>query len=136
TLHRSHPTDVARTEHLTFIASRRQEDAGVTNNWMSPEDARQRVGPLFDGAMRGRTMYVVPYVMGPLGSPFGRVGIEVTDSPYVAANMRLMTRMGEPARRQRGASESFVPGLPSTGDLPPELRYIVHVTQERLIGDV
>src|SRR3989454_4888273 len=136
TLHRSHPSDVARTEHLTFIASRNKRDAGPTNNWMAPSEARARVGPLFDGVMKGRTMYAVPYVMGPLGSPFSRIGIEVTDSPYVAANMRLMTRMGEPARRQLGASESFVPGLHSTGDLSPERRYIVHFPEERLIWSV
>ena len=136
TLHRSHPSDVARTEHLTFIASRDKRDAGPTNNWMAPSEARARVGPLFDGVMKGRTMYVVPYVMGPLGSPFSRVGIEVTDSPYVAASMRLMTRMGGPARRQLGASESFVPGLHSTGDLSPERRYIVHFPEDRLIWSV
>src|SRR2546427_756843 len=136
TLHRSHPSDVARTEHLTFIASRDKRDAGPTNNWMAPSEARGRVGPLFDGVMKGRTMYVVPYVMGPLGSPFSRVGIEVTDSPYVAASMRLMTRMGEAALRQLGASESFVPGLHSTGDLSPERRYIVHFPEERLIWSV
>jgi phosphoenolpyruvate carboxykinase (GTP) len=136
TLHRSHPSDVARTEHLTFIASCDKGDAGPTNNWMSPSDARAKVGPLFDGVMKGRTMYVIPYVMGPLGSPFSRVGIEVTDSPYVAANMRLMTRMGEPARRQLGTNDSFVPGLHSTGDLSPERRYIVHFPEERLIWSV
>ena len=96
-LHRSHPSDVARTEHLTFIASRTREGAGPTNNWMSPQEARERVFPLFDGAMRGRTLYVVPYVMGPLGSPFSKVGVEITDSAYVVANMRLMTRMGQAA---------------------------------------
>jgi phosphoenolpyruvate carboxykinase (GTP) len=136
TLHRTHPSDVARTEHLTFIASRDKGDAGPTNNWMSPSDARAKVGPLFDGVMKGRTMYVIPYVMGPLGSPFSRVGMEVTDSPYVAANMRLMTRVGEPARRQLGTNESFVPGLHSTGDLSPERRYIVHFPEERLIWSV
>src|SRR5207247_1291659 len=136
TLHRSHPSDVARTEHLTFIASRDKRDAGPTNNWMAPSEARARVGPLFEGVMKGRTMYVVPYVMGPLGSPFSRVGIEVTDSPYVAANMRLRPRMGGPARRQLGASESFVPGLHSTGDLSPERRYIVHFPEERLTWSV
>ena len=136
TLHRSHPSDVARTEHLTFIASRDKRDAGPTNNWMAPSEARTRVGPLFDGVMKDRTMYVVPYVMGPLGSPFSRVGVEVTDSAYVAANMRLMTRMGKPARRQLGTSESFVPGLHSTGDLSPERRYIVHFPEERLIWSV
>ena len=136
TLHRSHPSDVARTEHLTFIASRDKADAGPTNNWMAPADARARVGPLFEGVMKGRTMYVIPYVMGPLGSPFSRIGVEVTDSAYVAANMRIMTRMGEPARRQLGGSDSFVPGLHSTGDLSPERRYIVHFPEERLIWSV
>jgi phosphoenolpyruvate carboxykinase (GTP) len=136
TLHRSHPSDVARTEHLTFIASRRKEDAGPTNNWMSPDDARARVGPLFEGVMKGRTMYVVPYVMGPPGSPFSKVGIEVTDSPYVVANMRIMTRMGRVATDQLGSSDTFVPGLHSTGDLSPDRRYIVHYPEDRLIWSV
>ncbi len=135
-LHRSHPSDVARTEHLTFIASRTREDAGPTNNWMSPEEARQRVWPLFDGAMKGRTLYVVPYVMGPPGSPFSRVGVEVTDSPYVVANMRVMTRMGRVALDQLGSSEDFVPGLHSLGDLSPERRFIVHFPEERSIWSV
>jgi phosphoenolpyruvate carboxykinase (GTP) len=135
-LHRSHPTDVARTEHLTFIASRRKEDAGPTNNWMSPDDARQRVWPLFDGAMKGRTMYVVPYVMGPLGSPFSRVGIEVTDSPYVVASMRIMTRMGKAALDQLAGSDAFVPGLHSLGDLSPDRRFVVHFPEDRAIWSV
>src|SRR5262245_62109153 len=136
-LHRSHPSDVARTEHLTFIASRRQEDAGPTNNWMSPADARDKVGPLFKGAMKGRTMYVVPYVMGPLKSPFSKVGIEVTDSPYVVANMRIMTRMGQAALDQAAAGGGeFVPGLHSLGDLSPDRRFIVHFPEERLIWSV
>ena len=136
TLHRSHPTDVARTEHLTFICSARPEDAGPTNNWMSPADARARVGPLFEGVMKGRTMYVVPYVMGPPGSPFSKVGIEVTDSPYVVANMRIMTRMGRRALEQLGSGDEFVPGLHSTGDLSPDRRFIVHYPEERLIWSV
>src|SRR5882672_11463330 len=136
TLHRSHPSDVARTEHLTFISSRREEDAGPTNHWMAPDQARAKVGPLFKGAMKGRTMYVVPYVMGPLGSPFSKVGIEVTESPYVVANMRMMTRMGAPALAQLGAGDEFVPGLHSLGDLDPERRFIVHYPEERLIWSV
>jgi phosphoenolpyruvate carboxykinase (GTP) len=136
TLHRSHPTDVARTEHLTFIASRRSEDAGPTNNWMAPDQAKEKVGPLFDGVMQGRTMYVVPYVMGPLGSPFSKVGLEVTDSKYVVANMRIMTRMGQAALDQLGGGEEFVPGLHSTGDLSPDRRFIVHYPEERLIWSV
>jgi phosphoenolpyruvate carboxykinase (GTP) len=135
-LHRSHPSDVARTEHLTFIACRRREDAGPTNNWMSPADARQRVRPLFEGAMKGRTMYVVPYVMGPLGSPFSKAGIEVTDSPYVVVNMRIMTRMGSAALGQLGDSGDFVPGLHSLGDLSPDRRFIVHFPEDRLIWSV
>ena len=136
TLHRSHPSDVARTEHLTFIASRRIEDAGPPNNWMSPDQAKAKVGPLFEGAMKGRTMYVLPYVMSPVGSPFSKVGIEVTDSPYVVANMRIMTRMGSAALAQLAGGEDFVPGLHSLGDLSPDRRFIVHYPEERLIWSV
>ncbi|HLK10990.1 MAG TPA: phosphoenolpyruvate carboxykinase (GTP) [Candidatus Binatia bacterium] len=135
-LHRSDPTDVARTEHLTFICSGRQEDTGPTNNWMASAEARRRVGPLFDGAMRGRTMYVIPYLMGPQGSPFSKVGIEITDSPYVVASMRIMTRMGDPATRQLGESGDFVRGLHSLGDLSPERRFILHFPEEKLIWSV
>jgi phosphoenolpyruvate carboxykinase (GTP) len=135
-LHRSHPSDVARTEHLTFIASRDKLAAGPTNNWMAPAEAREKVGPLFTGAMKGRTMYVIPYVMGPLASPFSRVGIEVTDSPYVVANMRIMTRMGRTALDQLGTSETFVPGLHSLGDLSPDRRFIVHYPEDRLIWSI
>jgi phosphoenolpyruvate carboxykinase (GTP) len=135
-LHRSDPSDVARTEHLTFIASPKKDDAGPTNNWMSPAAARERVGPLFEGVMKGRTMYVLPYVMGPLGSPFSKVGIEVTDSPYVVANMRMMTRMGKPALDQLAGGEDFVPGLHSTGDFSIDRRFIVHFPDERLIWSV
>jgi phosphoenolpyruvate carboxykinase (GTP) len=136
TLHRSHPSDVARTEHLTFICSKSREDAGPTNNWMAPDDGKSRLTPLFDGAMKGRTLYVVPYVMGPLASPFSKVGIEVTDSPYVVANMRIMTRMGKAALDQLGSGRDFVPGLHSIGDLSPERRYILHFPEERLIWSV
>jgi phosphoenolpyruvate carboxykinase (GTP) len=135
-LHRSHPSDVARVEHRTFIATPAQEDVGPTNNWMSPADARAKVWPLYDGVMKGRTMYVVPYVMGPLGSPFSKVGIEITDSAYVAANMRIMTRMGKAAVDQLGSSEDFVPGLHSTGDLDPERRYIMHFPETQTIWSV
>src|SRR5271168_5035843 len=115
-LHRSDPSDVARTEHLTFICARNQGDAGPTNNWMDPDAAKYKVGRLLDGAMRGRTMYVIPYIMGPANSPQSRVGVEVTDSPYVVANMRIMTRMGKIATEKLGSSADFVPGLHSLGD--------------------
>jgi phosphoenolpyruvate carboxykinase (GTP) len=135
-LHRSHPGDVARVEHLTFICSEKKEDAGPTNNWMSPKDAKARVEPLFRGVMKGRTMYVVPYVMGPLGSPFSKVGIEITDSPYVVANMRIMTRMGKAALDQLGSSDDFVPGVHSTGDLSPDRRYIMHFPETKTIWSI
>ena len=135
-LHRSSPNDVARTEHLTFICSPDKEDAGPTNNWMDPEGAKSKVGALLDGAMRGRTMYVVPYIMGPASSPISQVGVEITDSSYVVASMRIMSRMGKIAKDRLGSSSDFVPGLHSIGDLDPLRRYIVHFPQERLIWSV
>ena len=135
-LHRSNPSDVARTEHLTFICSPEKDDVGPTNNWMDPGGAKFKVGRLLDGAMRGRTMYVVPYIMGPAGSPISKVGVEVTDSPYVVASMRIMSRMGKVATDQLGSSADFVPGLHSLGDLDPLRRYIVHFPEERLIWSV
>ena len=135
-LHRSHPSDVARTEHLTFICTESQADAGPTNNWMSPEEARSRVWRLFENSMRGRTMYVVPYLMGPAGSPSSKVGVELTDSPYVVANMRIMTRMGSVALDQLGMSSDFCKGLHSLGDLDPERRFICHFPDRREIWSV
>ncbi|MFN8545049.1 MAG: phosphoenolpyruvate carboxykinase (GTP) [Candidatus Binatia bacterium] len=135
-LHRSDPTDVARTEHLTFICARQQEDAGPTNNWMAPAEAERKVGALFEGAMRGRTMYVIPYLMGPAGSPYSKVGVEITDSPYVVANMRIMTRMGDVATRQLGDRADFVKGLHSLGDLSPERRFICHFPETKTIWSV
>jgi phosphoenolpyruvate carboxykinase (GTP) len=135
-LHRSSPNDVARTEHLTFICTPEKEDAGPTNNWMDPEGAKHKIGALLESAMRGRTMYVVPYIMGPVNSPISKVGVQVTDSPYVVANMRVMSRMGTVAMDRLGASADFVPGLHSLGDLDPMRRYIAHFTEERLIWSV
>jgi phosphoenolpyruvate carboxykinase (GTP) len=135
-LHRSSPNDVARTEHLTFICAPHKEDVGPTNNWMDPEGAKHKVGTLMNGAMRGRTMYVIPYIMGPVESPLSKVGVEVTDSPYVVANMRIMSRMGKVAQQKLGASDDFVAGLHSLGDLDPMRRYIVHFPEEKLIWSV
>jgi phosphoenolpyruvate carboxykinase (GTP) len=135
-LHRSDPSDVARTEHLTFISTQDRDDTGPTNNWMAPGEAREKVGGLFRGAMRGRTMYVIPYLMGPAGSPSSKVGVEITDSPYVVANMRIMTRMGQVALDALGDSTDFVRGLHSLGDLSPDRRYIMHFPEEKLIWSV
>ncbi len=132
-LHRSHPSDVARTEHLTFICSERESDAGPTNNWMAPAEARKKLGALFAGAMTGRTLYVVPYLLGPESSPFSKVGVELTDSPYVVASMRIMTRMGEVALKHLGDSKDFVKGLHSLGDLSPDRRFICHFPETREI---
>jgi phosphoenolpyruvate carboxykinase (GTP) len=135
-LHRSSPNDVARTEHLTFICASDKDDAGPTNNWMDPGAAKYKVGALLDGAMRARTMYVVPYIMGPVNSPLSKTGAEVTDSAYVVANMRIMARMGKVAMERIGASEDFVPGLHSIGDLDPTRRYVAHFPEEKLIWSV
>ncbi|HYE98261.1 MAG TPA: phosphoenolpyruvate carboxykinase (GTP) [Planctomycetota bacterium] len=135
-LHRSHPSDVARSEHLTFICTERAEDAGPTNNWMSPAEAEQRVRPLFEGAMQGRTMYVVPYLLGPAGSPYARAGVEVTDSPYVALSLRIMTRVGGPALERIAATGDFVRGLHSLGDLDPKRRFVCHFPERKTIWSI
>jgi phosphoenolpyruvate carboxykinase (GTP) len=132
-LHRSNPNDVARVEHLTFICTKTKDAAGPTNNWMAPAEAYDKLTKLFDGSMKGRTMYVIPYVMGPIGSPLSKVGIEITDSVYVVLNMRIMTRMGKPALDALGNSNDFNRGLHCTGDVNPERRYICHFPEDNAI---
>ncbi len=131
--HRSNPNDVARVEHLTFICTPTKDEAGPTNNWMAPDEAYAKLRGLYQGSMKGRVMYVVPYVMGPLGSPMSKVGIELTDSVYVALNMRIMTRMGKQALDMLGQSNDFNRGLHCTGDVSAERRYICHFPQDNTI---
>ena len=135
-LHLSDPSDVARVEHLTFVCTKNQEDAGSNNNWMDPDEAHARVDALFSGCMQGRTMYVIPYCMGPIDSPYARLGVEITDSPYVVVNMRLMTRMGQAALERIEREGTFVKGLHSTGDLDPDRRFIMHFPEELTIKSI
>ncbi|GGA25249.1 phosphoenolpyruvate carboxykinase (GTP) [Dyella nitratireducens] len=132
-LHRSHPSDVARVEHLTFVCTEHEEDAGPNNHWMAPADAHAKIDALFEGCMEGRTMYVIPYCMGPIDSPLSRCGVEITDSPYVVVNMRTMTRMGAAALARIEREGHFVKGLHSTGELDPERRFIMHFPEELTI---
>ena len=118
-LHRSNPNDVARTEQLTFICTPSEDMVGPTNNWMEVKAAYAKLRPLFDGCMRGRTMYVVPFVMGPIGSPLAKVGVQITDSLYVAVSMGIMTRMGEVAWRQLGDSDEWTRCLHSSATSIP-----------------
>jgi len=132
-LHRSHPEDVARVEHLTFVCTQQPEDAGPNNHWMAPREGHAKMDALFEGCMKGRTMYVIPYCMGPIDSPLARCGVEITDSPYVVANMRTMTRMGAAALKRIEGGDSFVRGLHSIGELDPERRFIMHFPDELAI---
>lgn len=132
-LHRSSPSDVARVEHLTFVCTPQREDAGPNNPWMAPAEAHAKMDALFAGCMRGRTLYVIPYCMGPIDSPLSRCGVEITDSPYVVANMRIMTRMGAAALARIEREGTFVKGLHSTGELDPDRRFIMHFPEELTI---
>jgi phosphoenolpyruvate carboxykinase (GTP) len=135
-LHRSAPHDVARTEHLTYVCTRNKEDAGPNNNWMSPPDAIQKLTPLFKGAMKGRTLFVIPFLMGPPGSRFSKVGVEITDSRYVVLSMRIMTRVGQVALDHLDETGDFTRCLHSLGDLSPDRRFIVHFPEENAVWSI
>jgi phosphoenolpyruvate carboxykinase (GTP) len=135
-LHRSAPHDVARTEQLTFVCSREKGDAGPNNNWMAPADAQAKLTGLFKGSMAGRTMYVVPFLMGPPGSRFSKVGVEITDSRYVVLSMRIMTRVGQVALDQLEDPNDFTRCLHGLGDLSPERRFIMHFPDENMVWSI
>lgn len=135
-LHRTALDDVARTEHLTFICAKRKRDAGPTNNWMPPRKAYKKAKAIFKGAMRGRTMYVIPFSMGPVGSPFSKIGVELTDSRYVVLNMLIMTRVGEAVLRQLEKEDSFSKCLHSKAELDINKRLILHFPEDNTIWSV
>ncbi|HHT9155481.1 MAG TPA: phosphoenolpyruvate carboxykinase (GTP) [Candidatus Tripitaka sp. YC43] len=135
-LHRSHPSDVARTEHLTFVCHPDKETAGPNNNWMEPKEAKERLTRLSSGCMRGRTMYVIPYMMGHPDSPYAKACVQLTDTCYVAVNMRIMARVGKFALERIGSRRDFVKGLHSVGDLDPSRRFIMHFPDENLVWSI
>ncbi len=134
--HRSNPNDVARVEGRTFICCEKQEDAGPTNNWMAPDEMKEKLRKIYKGSMAGRKMYVVPYSMSVMGSPFAKYGFELTDSIYVVLNMAIMTRMGREVYDHLGDSPDFIKGLHASADMDPENRYIAHFPQENYIMTV
>ncbi len=135
-LHRSHPTDVARTEHLTYVCHPDREATGPNNNWMHPREAKEALTKLSKGAMRGKTMYVLPYMMGHPDSPIAKACVQVTDVSYVAISMRIMTRMGKRIVDKIGSGENFVKGIHSVGDFDPNKRLIMHFPEESLVWSV
>jgi phosphoenolpyruvate carboxykinase (GTP) len=135
-LHRTSVNDVARVEHRTFICSRNKNDAGPTNNWMDPTEAYEKLRKLFKGSMMSRTMYIIPYSMGAVGSPFSKIGLELTDSIYVVLNMNIMTRIGQKVIDQLGDSNDFVRGLHSKAELDEENRFICHFPEDNTIWSV
>ena len=134
--HRTAENDVARTEHLTFICTRSQDDAGPTNNWMDPQEAYRKLSGIFGGSMKGRTLYVIPFIMGPAGSPQSKIGIQLTDSLYVVLNMRIMTRMGIQALKQLGDTNDFTRCLHGKADLSIDRRFICHFPEDNTIWSV
>jgi len=135
-LHRTAINDVARTEHLTFICTKNKRDAGPTNNWMSPKEAYAKAKAIFNGSMKGRTMYVIPFSMGPVGSPFSKIGVELTDSRYVVLNMRIMTRMGDDVLSQLKKTDEFTKCLHSKANLDIDKRLILHFPEDNTIWSV
>ena len=134
--HRTAVNDVARTEHLTFICTENKEDAGPTNNWMQKGEAYAKLRGLFAGSMKGRTMYVIPFIMGPVGSPFSKIGVELSDSIYVVLNMRIMTRMGDVALKELNGSDNFTKCLHSKCDLSIDRRFICHFPEDNTIWSI
>jgi phosphoenolpyruvate carboxykinase (GTP) len=135
-LHRSHPTDVARTEHLTYICHSDREATGPNNNWMHPREAKELMTRLSRGAMRGKTMYVLPYMMGHPDSPYAKACVQLTDISYVAISMRIMTRLGKHILNKIGKSDNFVKGNHSVGDFDPAKRFIMHFPEESLVWSI